>query len=79
MIIDTCEIIVNNHRLPNSPAVIMDEFETLICNLEAQEMEYQIVGDLNCDLLEMGKKAHSKRLIDILDIDQLKQVITEPN
>ena len=44
MIIDTCEIIVNNLRPPNSPAKIMDEFETLICNLEAQEMEYQIVG-----------------------------------
>ena len=52
----TRDIIVNNPRLPNSPAVIMDEFETLICNLEAQEMEYQIVGDLNCDLLEMGEK-----------------------
>ena len=51
----------------------MDEFETLIHNLEAQEMEYQIVGDLNCDLLEMGNKAHSKCLIDILDIYQLKQ------
>ena len=53
----------------------MDEFETLIHNLEAQEMEYQIVGDLNCDLLEMGNKAHSKCLIDILDIYQLKQII----
>ena len=74
MIIDTCEIIVNNPRLPNSPAEIMDEFETLICNLEAQEMEYQIVGDLNCDLLEMRKKAHSKCLIDISDIYQLKQL-----
>jgi hypothetical protein len=50
----------------------------MIRNLEAEDKEYHIVGDLNCNLLEAEKNVHSKRFIDIMDIYQLEQIITEP-
>lgn len=33
---------------------------------------------MNCNLLEVEKNAHSKRLLDIIDIYQLEQIISEP-
>ena len=50
----------------------------MIRNLEAEDKEYHIVGNLNCNLLEAEKNVDGKRLIDIMDIYQLEQIITEP-
>ena len=50
----------------------------MIRNLEAEDKEYHIVGDINCNLLLAEKNVHSKRLIDIMDIYQLEEIITEP-
>ena len=36
------------------------------------------MGDLNCSLLDTEKNVHSQQLTDIMDIYQLKQIITEP-
>ena len=46
--------------------------------LEAEGKEYHIVGDMNCNLLDTELNAHSRRLVDIMDIYQLKQIIKEP-
>ena len=71
-------LLVGTDHAPNSPAEIFDKFETMIRKLEAEDKEYHIVGDLNCNLLEVEKNVHSKRLLDIMDIYQLEQIITEP-
>jgi hypothetical protein len=47
--------IISWYRPPNSPAEIFDKFEVKIRNLEAEDKEYHIVGDLNCNLLEAEK------------------------
>lgn len=36
------------------------------------------MGDINCNLLDNELKAHSRRLVDIMDIYQLKLIIKEP-
>ena len=56
----------------------MDKFEILIRSLEAENVSFMFVGDLNCNLWESPKKGHTKRLVDILDVYQLKQIIQEP-
>ena len=38
--------LVSWYRPPNSPAEIFDKFEVMIRNLEAEDKEYHIVGDL---------------------------------
>ena len=70
--------VITWYRPPNSPVEILDKFEILIRNLEAEDKEYQIVGDLNCNLLDVQNNANSRRLMDIMDVYQLKQIITEP-
>ena len=70
--------VVTWYRPPNSPVEIFDKFKILIRNLEAEDKEYQIVGDLNCNLLDVQNNANSRRLMDIMDVYQLKQIITEP-
>ena len=45
---------------------------------EEEEKKYHIVGDMNCNLLDIELKAHSRRLVDIMDIYLLKQIIKEP-
>ena len=70
--------VVTWYRPPNSPFEIFEKFEILIRNLEAEDKEYQIVGDLNCNLLDVQNNANSRRLMDIMDVYQLKQIITEP-
>ena len=70
--------VITWYRPPNSPVEIFDKFEILIRNPEAEDKEYQIVGDLNCNLLDVQNNANSRRLMDIMDVYQLKQIITEP-
>ena len=36
------------------------------------------MGDMNCNLLDTELNAHSRRLVDIMDIYQLRQIIKEP-
>ena len=50
----------------------------MLRKLEEEGKEYHIVGDLNCNLLDTEKNIHSRQLTDIMDIYQLKQIITEP-
>ena len=37
-----------------------------------------LVGDLNCDLLPDVKRHHTNRLLDITNLFQLTQIISEP-
>ena len=57
---------------------MMDKFELFVRSLEGESVDFHIVGDANSNLLELTKKPHTKRLIDIMDIYQLKQMIQQP-
>ena len=56
---------------------MFDKFETMIPKLEAEGKEHHIVGDLNCNLLDTEKNVYGRQLIDIREIYQFEQVITE--
>ena len=72
-------MIVTWYRPPNSAAVIMDKFEKFVDNLDAVDMEYYIVGDMNCDMIDpTSYESNTKQLIQINEMYQLKQFINEP-
>ena len=37
-----------------------------------------MVGDINCDLLPEVKACHTNKMCDMLELFQIKQLITEP-
>ena len=67
------------YRPPNSKVDFMDLFENYLNQLHGQEKELIITGDLNCYLVSTQiLSSHSRRLLDILQLFQFKQLITSP-
>ena len=50
----------------------------LFQNLDNEQKELIIVGDLNCDLLQRNLSNHTKRFSDIVNLFQLTQLIDHP-
>lgn len=46
--------------------------------MENENKDLVITGDFNCDLLSINKDTHTKKLTDLLDINQLQQHIQIP-
>ena len=66
------------YRLPNSKIEFFDRLEVLFQNLDNEQKELIIVGDLNCDLLQRNFSNHTKRFNDIVNLFQLTQLIDHP-
>ena len=66
------------YRLPKFPNELFDKFEKYIKKADLMYKEYYILGDLNCDLIAPNITSHTSKLIQLLDIYQLKQLIKEP-
>lgn len=71
-------IFTSIYRPPDSNIDFMVNLEDYLCKLDSEDKELIVSGDLNCDLSLPNLQSHSKRLIEILDLFQLKQYITEP-
>ena len=56
----------------------MDDLENYLHVLDGQNKELILTGDLNCDLSLSILQSHSRRLMDILELFQMKQVIADP-
>ena len=56
----------------------MENLENCLNELDKQNKELIITGDLNCDLSIGDLQPHSRILIDILQLFQLKQWIVDP-
>ncbi|CAB4034783.1 RNA-directed DNA polymerase from transposon BS [Paramuricea clavata] len=56
----------------------MDALENYFHLLDEQDKELIITGDLNCDLSLSVLQPHSRRLMDILELFQMKQLIADP-
>ena len=65
------------HRPPSSNANFMDEMENYFHTLDEQDKELILTGDLNCDLSLLVLQSHSRQLLDILELFQMKQVIAD--
>ena len=56
----------------------MDDLENYLHVLDGQNKELILTGDLNCDLSLSILQSHSRRVMDILELFQMKQVIADP-
>ena len=65
------------YRPPSSNANFMDELENYFHTLGEQDKELILTGDLNCDLSLLVLQSHSRQLLDILELFQMKQVIAD--
>ena len=53
-------------------------FEILLQNIENEEKEFLVLGDLNCDLLREIKSTQTKKFLDLINLYQQEQLIKEP-
>ena len=51
----------------------MDELENYLHTLDEQDKELILTGDLNCDLSLPVLQSHSRQLLDILELFEMKQ------
>lgn len=71
-------LVASLYRPPNAKIEIFDKIQTLVEKIDNEDKDIILVGDLNCDLLSKDKTCHTNRLLDIQELFQLKQLITEP-
>ena len=53
-------------------------FQEIIDKIDSENSELYLLGDLNCDLLSHSPNVNTRELLDICDIYNLTQLITEP-
>ena len=66
------------YRPPNSSRELLRLFEETIERIDAEDSELYLLGDINCNLLSQDFDTHTSDLVNILDIYDLTQLITEP-
>ena len=71
-------VVATWYRPPDSPISIFSPFETLIGKLDSENIEYFLMGDLNCDMIATRYDNNTCKLMNITDIYGLQQLITEP-
>ena len=67
-----------SYKYDQSICQILNEIEMLVKNLDNEEKEFVIFGDLNCDLSNQQILRHSDYLLKMLNLYQLHQLIKEP-
>ena len=70
-------LITTVYRRPSSNTNFMDDLENYLHVLDGQNKELILTGDLNCDHSLSILQSHSRRLMDILELFQMKQVIAD--
>ena len=63
------------YRPPNSTLDLFKEFESVIDKMDTTNIDYYLLGDINCDFLDSSK---SSLLSSFFDIFGLTQLINEP-
>ena len=66
------------HRPPNSQRELLNLFKDSIERIDTENSELYLLGDLNCNLLSHDHDTNTSDLVDILDLYDLTQLITEP-
>ena len=70
--------IVNWYRPPNSNVANFQSLETVIEKLDATNRDCIVLGDMNCDVMKIDKPLCTKRLFEIMERFNFKQVISSP-
>ena len=71
-------LIATWYRPPNSSHDLFQNFEQFLKQLDDENMEFILTGDLNCNFLESTTSQVTSKLFDIMDIFQLQQHIKTP-
>ena len=71
-------VVVTWYRPPDSPIGIFTPFGHLIEILDLENIEYYLMGDLNCDMIATRYDNDTCKLMNITDVYGLQQLITEP-
>ena len=66
------------YRPPDSPTSYFSEFEKMIGLMDAENLEYFLLGDLNIDCLPTNNSPNRDKITEIFDIYGLEQMINEP-
>ena len=66
------------YRPPDSPIGIFSPFESLIGKLDSENVEYFVLGDMNCDMITTRYDNDTSKLRSIADVYGLEQLISEP-
>ena len=71
-------VIVTWYRPPDSPIGIFSPFESLIGKLDSENVEFFVLGDMNCDMVTARYDNDTSKLKNIADVYGLEQLIAEP-
>ena len=72
-------ILVSNwYRPPDSLVSLFNDFETMIGALDAENLEYFLLGDLNVDFTPSTTSANKSTVAELFDIYGLSRLIEEP-
>ena len=66
------------YRPPNSLVDIFRFFEAFIGELDSENMEYRVLGDLNCNINAHKPDNDTKSLLNIANVYGMHQLISEP-
>ena len=71
-------LISNWYRPPNSLIELFDKCEVLLAKIEAENVESNILGDINCDMMAVTPANETRHLIELCELFQYTQLIKEP-
>ena len=71
-------LIVTWYRPPDSLVNKFIHLETLVGRIDAENIEYYLMGDMNCDLSSQVLDHNSIKLMNIADLYSLHQLISDP-
>ena len=66
------------YRPPNSPLSTFPAFQDVIDMIDAENLEFYLLGGINCDLLAESPDNSTKELLSISTIYNLFQIISQP-
>ena len=76
---NTVPILISTwYRPPGSSIDIFDSFDSVLRIIDSTRDELYILGDINCNWLDMNPDCHTKRLIELCELYNVSQMITEP-
>ena len=71
-------LVVTWYRPPDSLTGIFESFEILLRRLDSLNIEYHLLGDINCNLSVSLYDNDTRKLVSITDVYGLHQLINEP-
>ena len=71
-------VVVTWYKPPDSPIGIFSHFENLVGKLDSENIEYYIMGDINCDMIATRYDSNTQKLKSIANVYGLQQPIAEP-